>query len=307
MVWYGLEFSREVILQLLMFVGVWVLIQNSIQPIRIKKRARILRKKFHRLDSYMKAGIWGTIAVTLFVLLISGFDHCDQHGHCENKITLLLNSSPNEFGDSLAGFAGTLAFLWLITTVLIQSRQLAAQKNELEWTRLEFEKMADAQEKQVEIMDVQKNIFEKEQKQREETEAKEFLESLKQRLFRQIGYLEEASLSWKWEEDDATYYANIESWSEDREERIDKFCESLSMVEHDLISKDAVGERNFISRPHLPRAAPFVENTLRKIKKILPKLSEADRNRAQDLGLDFAVDDWSALARHGEIWNDDEQ
>ncbi|MEM7727688.1 MAG: hypothetical protein AAF311_00265, partial [Pseudomonadota bacterium] len=34
-------------------------------------------------------------------------------------------------GDALAGIAGTLAFLWIIVTVLLQSQELSAQRDEL--------------------------------------------------------------------------------------------------------------------------------------------------------------------------------
>lgn len=46
---------------------------------------------------------------------------------------------PNELGDLLAGAFAPLAFLWLVATVWIQSRELKAQRKELALTRKEFE------------------------------------------------------------------------------------------------------------------------------------------------------------------------
>ncbi len=43
----------------------------------------------------------------------------------------LLSLSLNEIGDSFAGFAGFLAFLWLIVTVLLQTSELRLQRNEV--------------------------------------------------------------------------------------------------------------------------------------------------------------------------------
>ncbi|MCK8464274.1 hypothetical protein MUY35_10465 [Aliiroseovarius sp. S1339] len=96
-----------------------------------------------------------------------------------------LNASPNEVGDTLAGFAGALAFVWLIATVVLQGQELREQ-------RQEFEKMADAQSKQVELLIHQGKIFEDEQRQRNELRAKEHFESI---LFEIALTLESLSLS----------------------------------------------------------------------------------------------------------------
>nr|WP_256471805.1 putative phage abortive infection protein [Oceanicola sp. 502str15] len=51
---------------------------------------------------------------------------------------MFLKSSSNEIGDTLAGIAGTLAFLWIIVTVWLQSQELAAQREVLSATEEEF-------------------------------------------------------------------------------------------------------------------------------------------------------------------------
>lgn len=53
----------------------------------------------------------------------------------------LMTSPSNEIGDTFAGIAGVLAFLWIIVTVWLQSQELAAQREELKEQREEFEKM----------------------------------------------------------------------------------------------------------------------------------------------------------------------
>jgi len=62
--------------------------------------------------------------------------------------TYVVCRTTNELGDFLAGVFAPLAFLWLAGAVLIQSRELKAQKDELELTRgemVEMRKVATAQ------------------------------------------------------------------------------------------------------------------------------------------------------------------
>lgn len=94
------------------------------------------------------------------------------------RIVEFLLAPANEIGDTLAGIAGVLAFLWIIVTVWLQSQELAAQREELELTRKEFSKMALAQEKQVASLEVQGEIFREEQTQRAEDRAGATLERL---------------------------------------------------------------------------------------------------------------------------------
>ncbi len=264
--------------------------------------------------------MWACLATTGFAALIIWFGMAPTcngdffpKGDCPPKWRHLYAAPPNEVGDSLAGLAGVLAFIWLIATVLLQSvelgeqrRVLALQKEEMEEQRKATQDMAESMATQAEIMNVQKKIFLLEQKQREEVEAKEILESLKQRLFTQTKSLQEAYLRWHLEEQEERRYLRIECWEDGIEERIGEFCASLAAAEQVLISTETSSEREFYERPNLPKEASFIENTLRKIKIVLPSLSVAERNRAQDLGLDRAVDDWSALARQKEIWSDSE-
>ena len=69
---------------------------------------------------------------------------------------LRFRSTPNEIGDMLAGFAGALAFIWIVVTVLLQAAELREQREQ-------FEKMADAQEDQVKILVEQRKFYEREE------------------------------------------------------------------------------------------------------------------------------------------------
>lgn len=100
-----------------------------------------------------------------------------EDGEWSWRIWSFLTSPPNEIGDTLAGIAGALAFLWIIVTVMLQSKELAAQRDELRLARKEFSRMADAQQQQVDLLVQQGSIFAEEQKQRAESRAEKVFEA----------------------------------------------------------------------------------------------------------------------------------
>ncbi|WP_430465071.1 hypothetical protein [Tabrizicola sp.] len=95
---------------------------------------------------------------------------------CRTNWARFLDAPPNEMGDTLAGFAGVLAFVWIIITVSIQGYELHAQRKELELTRRELKLARKAQEKQLEVMQKQADIFVDEQRSRAQAEHKETLD-----------------------------------------------------------------------------------------------------------------------------------
>lgn len=103
------------------------------------------REAFWRASNPMVWGV-GTTALILGTMALMGLHTTcasDFWGKqiCEPKWKLFLNAPPNEVGDALAGFAGALAFVWIIVTVMLQSQELAEQRKELYRTRKEFETM----------------------------------------------------------------------------------------------------------------------------------------------------------------------
>lgn len=65
--------------------------------------------------------------------------------------------SLNELGDFLAGAFAPLAFIWVAGTVFIQSRELAAQRKELELTRKEYALSRDIMQKELTIRNQKEN------------------------------------------------------------------------------------------------------------------------------------------------------
>lgn len=94
---------------------------------------------------YKEPMFWG-VAATVVILLLALFlgvsETCSRSfigsESCATKWTLFLASPPNEVGDALAGFAGALAFVWIIVTVAMQSIELREQREELSRTREQF-------------------------------------------------------------------------------------------------------------------------------------------------------------------------
>lgn len=115
------------------------------------------------------------VGIVLTVLVLGGFTYTlffwPMNETYQTKWEYLRSAQPNEIGDTLAGVAGTLAFVWIVVTVWLQATELKEQ-------RVEFEKMADAQGKQVQLMTVQGGIFRDEQRQREEARSERILSAL---------------------------------------------------------------------------------------------------------------------------------
>lgn len=156
-------------------------------------RSKLCRRKLRRMDAAVKGGVSISLLFSAIILILSLTKTCNVFG-CEMRAVAFWRSPPNEIGDTLAGIAGALAFLWIIVTVMLQSKELAAQRAELKLTRSEFEKMAVSQAKQVELLDKQGKIFETEQRQRIEARAERLLNQQLESLRDLIERLAENSL-----------------------------------------------------------------------------------------------------------------
>ncbi|MDO6797603.1 hypothetical protein [Shimia thalassica] len=170
--------TSSLVVQIALYLAIVFGLFEFLRPRFFATRVSGIVDRYNRLDGFFKVGIWGTIAVFSFVLLVSGFEHCDEVGECKNKLLVLLESPPNELGDALAGVAGTLAFLWIIVTVLLQSRELASQREELRLTREEMEGQKKATQEMAGAMKVQAEIFLEEQQQRREERTASVLDAL---------------------------------------------------------------------------------------------------------------------------------
>jgi hypothetical protein len=127
----------------------------------------VARRTWMRTDPLIKFGLFATLCTLVFVVVLALDDTCG-FWVCQSRFVAFLDAPANEIGDKLAGIAGALAFLWLVVTVLLQGKELAAQRVELRLTREESARMAAA-------LDAQVGILEDEQKQRTEQRASDTL------------------------------------------------------------------------------------------------------------------------------------
>ena len=90
-------------------------------------------------------------------------------GPDQSRWSLLMSDPLNEIGDSLAGFAGALAFIWLLVTVMIQISALKVQQRELMDTR-------KATASQAKALEFQASIFQDEKQKRDEDQQRKLLD-----------------------------------------------------------------------------------------------------------------------------------
>jgi hypothetical protein len=88
-----------------------------------------------------------TKAFAIIVVFLAILPQHTENNDWQFRIVAFLLSPPNEIGDTFAGLAGVLAFLWIIITVWLQSEELSAQRKELKATRAEVTLSRKAYEK----------------------------------------------------------------------------------------------------------------------------------------------------------------
>lgn len=116
--------------------------------------------------------MFATVSATwLVVALLFGWLAESPEG-CVGTFSCL---TANEWGDYLAGVFAPLAFLWLIAAVVLQSRELVAQREELSLTRDEMREQrgvlaaqADEARRQAEFIGLQTNIMQRQEDERKE-------------------------------------------------------------------------------------------------------------------------------------------
>lgn len=107
---------------------------------------------------YVLTGIWAVILAAYLFWPSSG------------RWTKLLEVDPNAFGDFLAGAFAPLAFLWLVVTVMLQSRELRLQREELKQNRAALELQATELHQSVKELQNQNEILREQQRLTERRE-----------------------------------------------------------------------------------------------------------------------------------------
>ncbi|MBM2294106.1 hypothetical protein JQX09_19445 [Sulfitobacter pseudonitzschiae] len=237
-------------------------------------------------------GIAGTTLVFAEYIYLATARSC-QKGVCQTNYEHFLASSPNEIGDTLAGIAGILAFLWIIITVFLQSKELRI-------ARQEYEKMADAQTGQLDLLKKQGDIFLKEQEQRMQDTYKDALDQMLIGIWYRMTTFPISYISWSIPEEcyeDAEYadsiplfhlpetdnvYVNEKTVSPaEREEMIRRQAISLKELEGQLAHcRPFMGDECL---PGKPEQLVILIQEISKIRELEEKLSLAQRQRLEHL------------------------
>lgn len=264
--------------------------------------------KWLRIDNPI---MWAVLATAIFgglLVYLGSVPTCNKDlfpaGQCPAKWRHIVSAPINEVGDTLAGLAGVLAFIWLVATVLLQAHELREQRKELELTREEFSKMAAAQEKQVLAMEEQVAVYKLERRLTEQNEATNKFEQL---LLEFQERLTTSKLTWSAKPDvlggvdqiklsdfDAKKYLTIS-----QEQFFRNLLENISYAERHLSQE--VEKRRYESLPNRDAIDGPLE-TLQELLELRHSLSEATQVRARRMNLDRILLLLSSLAAQA-IWS----
>lgn len=213
------------------------------------------------------------------------FGQTPEAQECFSKWTYLQNAPPNEIGDAISGFAGILAFVWIIVTVWLQSQELRAQREELKLTRTEMHEQRKATQDMARSMAAQAAIFEDEKTMRDEDKSRRNLESLLHRTENQIRELFRRDEQVKWLFDASDYYSMSikgagKAWNKyDSVTDVDSFFVTLYRnLFGRLYPKDAQGSHPFKGSSNL-NGVESVLTLLNDIEEVLPSAPLDQVNR----------------------------
>ena len=252
------------------------------------------KKVLWSINNPILYGLVGTILVFGIYGFLATSRSC-QKGVCQSNFRHFLASSPNEIGDTLAGIAGILAFLWIIVTVFLQSK-------ELKLAREEYEKMADAQTGQLDLLKKQGEIFKQEQQQREQAAYKEVLDQMIVGIWYRMTTVPISEIFWDIPEecyedaefdDTATLFHLPQTDDLYAQEKPASPAEREAMIRMQAISLGELVEQIDQCRPHMsedmlpekPKELYILIQEISKIRELRTKVSLAQSQRLENLML----------------------
>jgi len=144
--WYGFHITVEFLVIVLIFAGIGFGVAKFDNPKSFRLRGRARLRVLRGQDPLFKFGLVGSLVIFLTIFFIYGIPYCEEGRECVTKLRWLFESAPNEVGDAMAGISSALAFLWIILTVMMQSKELKAQRSELKMTRGEHRRQREVSE-----------------------------------------------------------------------------------------------------------------------------------------------------------------
>lgn len=245
--------------------------------------------------------LWAA-AVTLLIVTIfvaAGFLHvCETNAQgvekCRTKAKYLLYSPPNEIGDTLAGFAGALAFVWLIATVWLQSQELAAQRKEIADQSKATQDMAKSMQAQFGLLDQER--LERTISLRDR-EMGELLKGLRWQFSHKLT----GSIRWRIEKLQQNSASWISFQIDDSDGDIDSHICAIS--DHIALTHTRLKAHNELGaisrRPSRELAYESFITTMDEILELEPEVSTSERIKMKRYGIEICRKLLS------EIWDDD--
>lgn len=269
------------------------------------------RVGFFRLENPI---MWACAATLSFSALIVWFGlapTCNgdlfPSGECPAKWRHLYAAPPNEVGDTLAGLAGVLAFIWLIATVLLQSVELGEQRRVLAMQKEEMEEQRKATQDMARSMAAQAQIFEDQKLERDEKRSKDALVSLISSIATQAREIKSNEENWQFgivpsNDTDFVFFGNLsfgpfdEIDTSNDETYVREICRGVA----DLLSKFENSKQVLELRP---KSASYLElqRLFELAQEIETSLSFGDKLLFEKLKLKQSNSVLSELLRR-DVW-----
>ncbi len=249
--------------------------------------------KWLRIDNPI---MWAVLASTVFLALLiylGRIPTCNADlfpkGECPAKWRHIVAAPINEVGDTLAGLAGVLAFIWLVATVLLQAHELREQRKEFREQRLATQDMASS-------MKAQSRLFEDERLQRESNRLDELFSC----KIKRINFLVR----------DIKQYLNEDDWqdllwsevitTDDEVNLMHSLKESISKYVE--VALDEHPNNRDIIEKHVAEGLLEIERAIREINSLGLTSHPALVERKRNLGLYWLMD---VMLEMQDLYEDD--
>lgn len=266
----------------------------------------------HRISHSFRVNwpLWGAMAVTagfaVWVYMLAN-EVTVQDPYRATRWEHFLHGRPNELGDTLAGFVGSLTLIWVIASVIQQSKELKAQREE-------FEIMAAAMSKQASVVDEQIKSLKYENQKREKEKIDNRLEVFSKELSALIGLLttdksaRQSQAIWIVSPGEV-FDGQAPRLGRDRSQRLFSQIDQSSKSDKSILNAAMMIVRRAATLKHMKqqgkiKEGPSTKEQLVNVKVVLEKIHDLTKEETQEsLGhLSFPVQD--AIEALNDIIND---
>ncbi|MVO15371.1 hypothetical protein [Parasedimentitalea huanghaiensis] len=255
----------------------------------------------------------GRALTKIFLALIVLLAVLPQHtvaGGWDIRIVAFLLSPPNEIGDTFAGIAGVLAFLWIIITVWLQSIELREQREVLTLQKDEMELQREATQDMAKAMAAQARVFEDEQSQRREQRAKELFQQKVETLSQYLLSPEFSWVSWHYarSEHDLHYSKDVITYgfsphrnaNETFDDWLARHVEHWASLPNSI--DEAIATSEVYTHPKQHGILDRVESKLEEVISLKNKLADPEKEHLLRLRAEAVLEGLRDIRGHSNLW-----